>query len=53
MKKLDISFVQETLIKGEEMLSKIDTIYDIRMPKIEMEEDPQASKKGVTVSQAR
>ena len=49
--KLDTHYVQDTLKQGKVLLSQIDTIYNITMPKIEMEEDPEASKKGITVSQ--
>ncbi|CAJ1946587.1 unnamed protein product [Cylindrotheca closterium] len=47
--KLDTQYVQDTLEKGEKLLSQIDTIYNITMPKIELEEDTEASKKGITI----
>lgn len=47
---LDRANVHEILRDGTELLSKVDTIYDIAMPKIELEEDAQASKKSITVS---
>ncbi|KAL3928085.1 MAG: hypothetical protein SGBAC_012800 [Bacillariaceae sp.] len=46
---LDRANVHEILRDGTELLSKVDTIYDIAMPKIELEEDAQASKKSITI----
>lgn len=51
--KLDQQHVHQILRDGKQVLSLYDTIYDIPMPKINLEEDPQFSKKGITVSHMR
>lgn len=46
---LDKEFVKALLRDGKELLSQIDTIYNISLPTIGLEEDAEASKKGITV----
>ncbi|CAJ1946588.1 unnamed protein product [Cylindrotheca closterium] len=46
---LDKAYVQELLKDGKQLLSQSDTIYHISLPTIGLEEDAEASKKGITV----
>lgn len=47
--KLDREYVHQILRDGLEILSEYDTIYNVSMPIIELGEDAEASKKGITV----
>lgn len=48
--RLDEAFVRRILQDGKNLLSQIDTIYNISLPEIESDEDAELSRKGLTVS---
>ncbi|KAL3926507.1 MAG: hypothetical protein SGBAC_013452, partial [Bacillariaceae sp.] len=47
--KLDKSYVQDILKDGKQLLAEVDSIYDLSLPRIELGEDANSSRKGITV----